>query len=265
MKCYLITAGFLLLTASVTPAAAQAPAIILHDLPVKSNEIKNSFCTVGNSLVTVPLKGGIYELVFKTWLIKPDTNLQILNYDICMADTSLLLAVKKDNVMLIAKGKNNPLQYISKTYCSIPAGFCQLTSVGLDSFFVWHFNKQYSTIYFYGGTNSLQTLLRTKDTITTYYPLNATTVLFAIGPTLFSLSPQKKPVALKNFPADIDGISQDDNGQLIISTFKGIYAVSTASKQIILMTDEFHGPMKFSLKTLFVLDRSRNKIVQLNL
>lgn len=253
-----------LLTGILSGTNAQTETLTFHNIPVKNTEINNNFCVAGNILINIPLRGGIYDIVLQSWLISPKANLQILDYDICLTDSSLLLALKKDSMILLVKGKHNAEQYVNKTYAKLPGGFCQVTSIGNDSFFVWHYNKQFSSIYLYTNTDGLTKLFMTNDVITAFYPVNLTNFLFATGKNLYSLSAQSKPVALKQFPADIDGITQNEKGELLISTFKGIYIVQE-NKKITLLTDEFHGTMKCARNMLFVLDRSRNKIIQLAL
>lgn len=264
MKKILTTAWIciVLLTGFLPGINAQTDSLLVLHIPAKNTETKNSFCVLGNTLVNIPLRGGIYDLVLQTWLISPKANLQILDYDICTTDTSLLLAMKKDSLIILAKGKQGAGQYLSKTYATVPGGFCQLASIGQDSFFVWHYNREVSSIYLYSNEGGLKPLLITHDIITAFYPLNSTAFLFATGTSLYSLSARENPVALKKFPADIDGITQNHSGQLLISTFNGIYAIHE-NKKICLLTNEFHGIMKYGKDKLFVLDRSRNKIIQL--
>jgi hypothetical protein len=243
---------------------SQSAGLKIHDLPFSPAEVKNNFNLIGTSSISIPYNGGIYEVIFKTWLIPPSTKLGIIGYDRCLSDTSLVLAVKKDSSLMLVKGKHSKKNYINRNYCQLPIGICQITSVGLDSFFVWHYNQDYSTIYFYNDYHQLKPLLQTKDTITAFYVVNPTTLLFAIGPKLYSLGADSQPMLFLNFPASIDGLAQDDQGYLIVSTGKGIFLID-GKKKAELLIKETHGFIRCEKNTLFVLDRGKNKIVQVKL
>lgn len=241
----------------------QEEAVKIHDLPFAGREIRNSFNVVGSTFISLPVRGGIYEAVYKTWLIPPSARLGILGFDLCTADTSLVIAIRKGDSLVLAKGKNYRQNYITRTYCTLSLGVCQVTSAGLDSFFVWHYNRDFSSIYFY-GRDSLKTLMQVKDTITAFHAISPSSFLFALGPRLFSLSADGRPLLLAEFRDRIDGLAQDGEGNPVISTEKGIYRV-TGKNQAEMLLSSVHGFIRCEGGKLFLLDRERGRIVEVGL
>ena len=242
----------------------QEEAVKIHNLPFAGREIRNSFNVIGSTFISLPVRGGIYEAVYKTWLIPPSARLGILNFDLCTADTSLVVAMRRGDSLVLAKGKNNGQNYITRTYCTLPLGVCQVTSTGLDSFFVWHYNRDFSSIYFFNGHDSLKTIVQVKDTITAFHAVSPSSFLFALGPKLFSLNAGNRPALLVEFSDRIDGLAQDGEGHPVISTGKGIYRV-IGKDQAEMLLGPVHGFIRCEGSKLFLLDRERGRIVEIGL
>ena len=246
-------------------ADAQKDSTTLYDLPFRSSELKAGFNILGSSSVCLPVKGGIYDASLGAWLISPESKMSIINFDYNMADTSLIFAACKDSSSIVLlKGKSNSgSSYIQKRFGTLPAGNCFISVVGNDSFFAWHYDREFSSIYLFSDSQHL--LLQTKDTITAFYPAGPTALLFAVNKKLYSLTAGDAPKLFTVFDDIIDGIAQNDSGSLIVSTQKGIYTFTGNSKKIVLLTNETHGYLRAWSNSLYVFDRSRNKIVQFGL
>lgn len=249
---------FLLLLQLAT--IAQETGIKKYKIPFKPGDFSYSFSVIGNSSIPLAAKGGVYDIAMGCWLIKPMEKMNIVNFAICYADTSLIISQFNGNKIIISKAKNSNWGYINKQYCSLNRGNYHLISVGIDSFYVIN-RSATSEIFFFSPSTGLVKIFSKQEVIGSFTSIMASSIFYSIKNQLFALTPDSPPKRLAVMPAAIDGIAISDNSNFLISTKDGIYILNT-DKRITKITDRVHGALSSFKNKIFVADWDRNEIIE---
>lgn len=230
----------------------------------KVNHAIHNFAIVDPGLPVLPIAGGVYIAGWKKWLLSPSAKSIIHAIDYLPQDTSIYLIAEKEGKKILLQLKERSSGNVTNYLTALPNGSYNIKCAGKNLIYVIGKEDKLWKVWKYNG-NQVQVFFESELPINDIATIG-TDIVMAIGNTVIYYGPKVAKEVIK-LDIKVDGVAIDTDGTLYVSTEKGIlhYLSPDYISDADIVTSYIHGKLKVHKKTLYVLWREQNQVLELEL
>lgn len=228
------------------------------------NHAIHNFTVMDPGIPVLPIAGGVYIAGWKKWLLNPSAKSIIHAIDYLPKDTSIYLIAERESKKMLLQlketGSGNATHYLT----ALPTGCYNIKCAGKNLIYLIGKEDKLWKVWRYNG-NQVQVFFESELPINDIATIGMDIVM-AIGNTVVYYGPKVSREVIK-LDIKVDGVAIDTDGTLYVSTEKGIlhYLSPDYISDADIITSYIHGKLKVYKKTLYVLWREQNQILELEL
>ncbi|MGI4863788.1 MAG: hypothetical protein ACRYFZ_07665 [Janthinobacterium lividum] len=230
-------------------------------------KVKNitNFTIMYPGIALVPAGGGIFMAGWQKWFLNPARENLTFAVDYCEADASFYLFTTTKTKSVILKLTENEQSPYTKVL-EMPLGIYGLKAISPQAFWIWGQQGASWCIWKYDA-KALKLVYQSAAVIRDVAPLNERTLAVATDHSIITLSQGDAATEIIKMDAQIDGVAIDTDGTLFVSTEKGIlhYLSPELADDAEIVTYGIHGIVRRYQKSLYVLWREANQVVEIKL
>lgn len=224
----------------------------------------HNFAIIDPGISVLPIAGGIYIAGWNKWFLNPSAKSIVHAIGYLPKDTAVYLIAEKENRKILLQLKGSEEKSAPVFLANLPAGSYSLKCVNKNLIYILGKQDKLWKVWKYDG-KALQPFF-TSDIAINDMATTATDVVMAIGNAIVYYGPKVSREVIK-LDLKIDGVAIDTDGTLYVSTEKGIlhYLSPEYISDADIVTSYIHGKLMIYKKTLYVLWREQNQVLELEL